>query len=115
MAARHHPAVVSRFWAVASWPRHDPTAGVICPYESYLARLPPPPRGGGTCRPGPARPVRYTRLAGPVGRAHGGHAAGPVDVLRRGRPVAGELDLDGIPGAAGREDHGGHPLRDPVV
>ena len=36
-------------------PVHD---GVICPYESDLARLPPPPPRGGACRPGAARPVR---------------------------------------------------------
>ena len=32
-----------------------------------------------------------------------------------GRPDEEVLDLAGIPGAAGRGDHCGHPLRDPLV
>src|SRR5260370_12603113 len=77
---------------------------------------PPAPPLGRTGGPGAAGPVHHPGLSGAVGRPDATSTVARVDVLDpAGRRHAQVLDLAGIPGAAGRDRHQGHPLRNALV
>ena len=67
-------------------------------------------------RAGSAGPVPDRWVPGVVGRPGAAYPAGGMDVLHHpGRPDRQVLELAGVPGAARRDHHRGHPLRDPLV